>query len=170
MKKILVIALALVLCLSIVACSKEGGEGKKDDVKGETQTWGQITVFVPEGYELSGGSITGSDSDDETQCSIQPTTFNMYDYWWIAIKDAEDAAASIESTKEFNNGEDVTVTAGDNTWTGCKYVYESSFNGSIDCGSISSEINGVTYLVTFCGHAPESAEMIAVLESLAAAE
>lgn len=171
MKKTIAILLALVLMVSLVACGGKDSDkgGKKEEVKGSQQSWGMISVFVPEGYVLNGGSITGIDDTDETQCSIQPEQATMYDYFWIAVKDADFAASSIETTKDVNSAEDITITAGDKDWTGCHYVYDS-YSGSVDCGAVSCEIDGATYLVTFCGHAPDSAEMTAVLSSISAAK
>lgn len=179
MKKIIAFTLALVLVLALAACGNSPatpGSDKPADtnapapaVKGEQQSWGLISVLVPEGYVLSGGSITGVDDTDETQCAIQPETPSMYDYYWICVQDAETAAANIEMTKSMNNAEDITVNDGSRDWTGCHYTYDA-YSGKVDCGAISCVIGDATYVVNFCGHAPDSAEMIAVLASVSAAK
>lgn len=173
MKKFIALMLVLVLTLGLVACGGSADNGGDEteattaEVKGAVGTAGKISVFVPEGYNLNVGSITGS-SDDDSQCYIQPETPNMFDYYWIMIRDSEENAASnVAMTKEVNNAADITITA-DTTWTGCHYVYES-LSGNVDCGVIMATVNGVVYQVNFCGHAPESAELLAVLNSITAA-
>lgn len=168
MKKLIALLLAVVLVLCLVACGSGDKPAETEaTLKGEQKTWGQISVFVPEGYVLGGGSITGVDDTDETQCYIQPETPSMYDYYWICVQDAETAAGNVEMTKNINYAEDITVNDGSKDWTGCHYVYES-YSGSVDCGAVVCEIDGVTYVVNFCGHAPESAEMKTVLASVTA--
>lgn len=173
MKKLISILLAFVLVFALAACGGEGGEdgGKAaEEVKGAQASWGLISVFVPEGYVLSGGSITGADDTDETQCSIQPETASMYDYYWISVKNKEDIDSSIQTTKEMNSASDITFKTGDIEWTGCSYKYTTALSGDVDIGSVTANIGGVDYLVSFCGHAPESAEMNAVLGSITAAK
>lgn len=168
MKKLLALLLAVIMIFSFAACGEGEGDNQQPEVKGEQQSWGQISVFVPEGYVLNGGSITGVDDDDPTQCAIQPETTSMYDYFWIIAKDEATVLTDIETTKSMNDAKDITVDAGGNTWTGCHYVYEA-YSGNIDCGAVYCTVDGVTYLVNFCGHAPDSPELITVLSSIKAA-
>ncbi len=159
MKKIITLILALIMMLVFASCGS---------VKGEQKTWGNISVFVPEKYSLNGGSL--ANDNDKNQCTIKPEqSTNMYDYFIVAITNAKNALSNIASTKSVNNAEDVTVKVGDTEWKGCKYLYDS-VSGKIDCGMIYAEIGDVTYQVSFCGHAPESEEMNAILASLATAK
>ncbi|MCQ2419191.1 MAG: hypothetical protein MJ085_05325 [Clostridia bacterium] len=172
MKKLIAILLVLVLAFGVFACSAESGghkHKKEDEITwGSMQTWGRISVFVPDGYVLQGGNITGIDDTDETQCSIQPETPSFYDYYWIVITDAETAESNIEATKAINSGKNATVTAGDHEWKGVTYSM-TGLNGSIDAGVVYSEIDGVVYQVTFVGHEPDSNEVSSVLKSIKAA-
>lgn len=171
MKKIIALVLVLMLTFGLVACggSAEGEDtgdvATAEEVKGAVATAGQISVFVPEGYKLSMGSITGADDSDTTQCYIQPETPSMTDYFWIMVKDSEESAASsIAMTKDVNEAADITINA-DVNWTGCHYVW----GDDLDCGVVCGTVNGVVYQVNFAGHAPTSAEMLAVLNSITAA-
>lgn len=181
MKKLLAILLALAMILCFAACgekqdanndSPDGGNtdtgDKAPEVKGEQKSWGEISVFVPEGYNLNGGSITGVDDEDPKQCYMQTDPASMYDYFWIITKDEESALADIEMTKSLNNAEDLTLEVDGKTWKGCSYVYSTSFNGDVTIGSVCCTIDGATYVVNFSGHAPDSPEMTAILGSVKA--
>lgn len=174
MKKLIALLLAVMLVLCLVACggdaNPDGGDKPAEteaQLKGEQKTWGQISVFVPEGYVLGGGSITGVDDTDETQCYIQGETPSMYDYYWICVQDAETAASNIELTKSINNAEDITINDGSKDWKGCHYVYDA-YSGKVDIGAVACEIDGVTYVANFCGHKPDSDELKTVLASIGA--
>ncbi|MCQ2456576.1 MAG: hypothetical protein MJ096_04385 [Clostridia bacterium] len=180
MKKILAIVLMLVLVLSLAACGKgedagtdNGGketEEVKEEMKGEVNTWGKISVFVPEGFTFGQGSITGVDDTDETQCYLKGgDQYDMYHYFWIVVTEEESAKSNVDMTKSVNEAEDITIKA-DNEWTGCHYVYSTAFNGDLDCGMVYRVIDGAAYQVSFCGYATDSAEMTAVLNSIAAAK
>ena len=167
MKKLFALVLSVILVVALVGCggssAKTKGEAK---MKGTTETWGEISVFVPDGFEFHGGNITGVDDTDEKQCYMKKDPQSMYDYIWIVVKDDEASAKSnVETTKDVNKAEDVTVKADNGEWTGCHYVYES-YKGSVDCGAIYATVDGKTIQVNFAGYAPESKEMKAVLSSL----
>lgn len=175
MKKIFAALLTAALVMGLTACGGSGSDSKETKseaataVEGEQGTAGKISVFVPKGYVLNQGSITGVDDEDDTQCYMQGETPSMYDYYWIMIQSSEDSAkANAEMTKSSNNAEDASVAAGDTTWTGCTYVYSGS-TADYDCGCVYATVDGVVYQVNFCGHALDSAEMQAVLASIKAA-
>ena len=178
MKKLISIVLILSLVFCFAACgSKEGGEkgGKAEDVKGAEQTVGNITVFVPDGYKLAGGNITGTDKDnpDPDSCYIQPETPNMFDYYTIQVSTEEQATSNIEMSKSANadasgikDVKDVETKIGDVTWKGFSYLYESDLNSDIPCGAYYATIGETVYYVMVTGHAIDSAEAAAVLGSL----
>lgn len=170
MKKHSVLAhvfLAVVLLLCIAAC--DGGDREPAMPKGSLQTWGEISVFVPEGYALHGGAIVGSKTDDVKQCSIQPEKPNSYDYYWIISTTAEKAVENIATTKEVNAADDITVKANGTEWKGCHYLYKPLSGRAVDCGSIYRTDGDIVYQVNFAGHAPDSVEMTAVLASITGA-
>ena len=113
--KISALVMALLLIVgSLVAC---GGGG----VTGETQTWGNITVLVPNGMTLKGGSIL--DEQDPNVVNISKTDDAMKYFLITIVADEESAKSNIDLTREINEGcEDVSVEAG-STWTGVKYQF-----------------------------------------------
>ncbi|MBQ7715276.1 MAG: hypothetical protein IJT70_05340 [Clostridia bacterium] len=152
MKKILkIFAVVMVLALVVTvfaACGdkKEGTDedGSADDAKGATQTWGNITIFVPEGYTLNGGDMFDKEDPDKLTLNKEGSS---YDYVMVSANFTEDeATTSIDTTKSFNDGcEDVEITAGANTWKGVAY------NASgVDCISLYAQI-GEGYVVLSSG-------------------
>lgn len=179
MKKVLALLLTLVLALSLFACGgtdsdadvEKDDKPAKEEVKGEVQTWGKISIFVPEGYEFGHGSITGSDDEDESQCYLRPEgSTSMYDYFWIVVNSEETVKNNISMSKEVNSADDITFKAGDTEWTGCHYLYTTALNGDVDCGTVYRMIGDEAYQVSFAGYATDSAVMTAVLSSIDAAE
>ncbi len=170
MKKILVLILSVILVVAFAGC---GGDNSKvsttkkgeEKMKGTTENWGEISVFVPDGFEFKGGSITGVDDTDEKQCYMKKDPNAMFEYIWIVVNDEEAVKNNIEMTKSVNSAEDITVSADNGEWTGCHYIYAGA-SGDVDCGAIYSVIDGTSFQVNFAGYAPESKEMKAVLYSL----
>ena len=64
MKKIIAVLMVLMLTLSLCACGSSS-------LKGEEQTWGNISVFVPEGWNLTGGDLL--DENDPDKLSLKDT-------------------------------------------------------------------------------------------------
>ncbi len=136
------------------------GEDPKQEVKGEEKTWGNITVFIPEGMQLTGGSLI--DKESKNDLSIQLTE-NLSHYYNVSIVEEETAINSVAGTKEINEGaSDVSFTAGENTWTGVAYKYAST----TDCFQVYSTINGKVVLITAGWNAYDSAETNAILASI----
>ena len=137
--KVIAMLLTLVMALgSFAACGKgsDNGNGGNDTgssdnggaaaIKGETKSWGNITVFVPEGYDITG------EEDDPDYVQVYLVSRPLQAFTICVVDSEEDALASIEITKEANevNGGagDVTIKAGGVNWNG--YAYKS---GSDDC-------------------------------------
>ena len=87
MKKFLkIMALALILALSVTALAACGGDSSadtgaadaSDGVAGETQTWGNITVFVPEGYTLNGGDMFDENDPDKLTITGEGMDYFMF--------------------------------------------------------------------------------------------
>ena len=167
--KITAIVMALALLVSVFAScgggqdnggnSADNGAAAADAVKGETQTWGNITVLVPEGMTLKGGNILDENNPDVVNISKSDNAMN---YFLITINDDEDGVKSgIESTREGNDGaKDVTVDAGA-SWTGVTYEYSG-----MDVFQIYAEFDGRFAVVQSYGFAADSDTSKAILSSL----
>ena len=136
----LILMLAVLMVVSIAACGKndaasgsdtssgassgDAGDSGNVAVQGKTETWGNITVAVPEGMNLKGGNALDENNPDVVNIS---EANNAMHYFLITVVDTEEQAASdIDSTREFNEGsQDVTVDAGVQ-WKGVQYDYSGS--------------------------------------------
>ncbi len=134
--KIAAIVMALLLCCAAFAsCGGDNGssDSKGGDtssaaadtsVSGKTETWGNITVLVPDDMTLKGGNILDEKNPDVVNISKKDNATN---YILITINDSEDGAKSgVKSTKEANKGsKDVEFEAGEE-WEGVSYEYSGS--------------------------------------------
>ena len=156
------IAIALIVSVVAVALASCGGnsEGGSDNAPaGETQTWGNITVLVPDGMELKGGNIL--DENDPDVVNIHEKDNELH-YFLITLGDSEDdAASSIEATKEYNEGaEDYTIDIGGVKWTGVKYDYMGPVFQAY------GTVNGQIVMVQCYGFESDGATTTAVLQSI----
>ena len=156
--KITCVVLTLVLALTLLAAC--GGGEDAADVKGETQTWGEITLFVPEEYTLKGGDMFGEEAPNRLTLNKGESSF---EYIMVGSGYTEDeAASSIDMTRSVNEGcEDIEITAGANTWTGVAYN-----SLGVDCVSVSAPIGDGYVLITSAGAAKDDAAFNKVLESI----
>lgn len=120
----MLLVFVMVLCC-LTACGGGGGEGDEDggnaaaDVKGAEQTWGNITLLVPEGMELKGGNIL--DENDPDVLNIHEKD-NEFHYFMVTIYDEESCKNSISGTKDMNDEvKDVNLDVGGIKWTGVTY-------------------------------------------------
>ncbi len=131
--KISAVVMALLLCCAIFAsCGDSSGSGSSsggsssaaDTAAGKTETWGNITVLVPDGMTLKGGNVLDEKNPDVVNISKEDNAMN---YFLITINDSEDGAKmGIDSTKEANEGsKDLSFDAGVK-WTGVSYEYSGS--------------------------------------------
>lgn len=165
-KKLIALILAALAAFAMLAAcggGEGGGEGGGAAVKGETQTWGNLTVFVPEGYALTGGSLLNKEDPDALQIYLE--TSPLHAFTVSVTDDEEEADGSLTATKEMNDANgaegDVTFTAGGVTWTGYAYKY-----GNDDCFIAYGEVSGKWVLVSGGYSAYNSDEATAVLESI----
>ena len=161
------IAFALVVSVAIFAFASCGGKTEGGDTesvadnapKGETQTWGNITIFVPEGMELKGGNIL--DENNPNVVNIHEKENEMHYFLVTLGDDEEDAASSIGTTKEFNEGaEDITFNFDGVEWKGVKY----DFMGPVF--QVYAAVNGHIVMVQCYGFECDSATTAAVLQSI----
>jgi hypothetical protein len=168
MKKITkILALVLMLALTVTLFAACGGEKTDADgdsgdakVKGETQTWGNVTLFVPEEYTLNGGNVI--DPEDPDVLTLNKGD-SFRDYIMLSANFTEDnATSSIDTTRSLNDGaEDIEIAAGANTWKGVAY------NASgVDCISVYANIGEGYVVVSSAGLTKDDAVLSAVLESV----
>lgn len=166
MKKILALALCLVMVLGLTACnSGVQPTSKVEPVEGKNapQTYGNLTVFVPDSMTLSGGSA--SDPSDLNVLWLAPKDGAAKFFQVSILADAETAKANVDRLKETNaNAEDVEVmTFGERDWTGITYQAENN-----PCFDLYSD-NGETVVEVLCyGYGMTDAETGAILESIVA--
>lgn len=171
----LILMLAVLMVVSIAACGKndaasgsdtssgassgDAGDSGNVAVQGKTETWGNITVAVPEGMNLKGGNALDENNPDVVNISEAD---NAMHYFLITVVDTEEQAASdIDSTREFNEGaQDVTVDAGVQ-WKGVQYDYSGS-----PVFHIYGVVDGRAVEVQSYSFAPDSDTAKAILGSL----
>lgn len=161
-------ALALV---AFAACGPKGetgnGEtetkGGEEQAKGTVETWGVITVLIPEGMSLKGGSLL--DSESKNDATIMGAANDYSEYFMISVKDSEDTVKdSIDMTREINDDvkiDDVTETLDGVEWKGI--TYESL---GIRVYVVYAEIGGQFVQVTGTGHTYDDATSVAILKSV----
>ncbi len=153
MKKIIAVLMVLMLTLSLCACGSSS-------LKGEEQTWGNISVFVPEGWNLTGGDLL--DENDPDKLSLKDPDADSFTYVNVLIDTEENIDNNINATKEMNEGtSDTTVKVGEAEWTGL--TYESI---GYKCGYLKHVAADKVYAVYFCGYATDDAAFQAILGSL----
>ena len=133
--------------------------GAAGDAKGETQTWGNITVLVPEGMNLKGGNILDENNPDIVNVKKDDNELN---YFLITIVDSEDdAKSSLELTRSANEGaKDVTIDAGA-AWKGVTY---QSLN--MDVFQVYGTVDGKVVTVQAFGFAADDSTTKDVLSSI----
>ncbi len=167
-KYVRIFALVLALIMAATVFASCGGDSSADsaggndssDAKGETQTWGNITVFVPEGFALKGGDMFDDEDPDKLTLSKDGSSF---DYFLVTAGFTQDnAEMSIEGTRSANEGcEDVEIKVGDVTWKGVAYTWSS-----LDIVVVTAPMGEGYVLFTSSGHGKDDATFKAVLESL----
>lgn len=161
MKKILAFLLAVLVCVSLLAAcgddsssdsSSGSSSGSGSTESANTQTWGDITVYVPDGMTLEGGNGT-FDPDDPKTLWLREGNGGM-NYIKVQLVDsAADAQNNIDMTKSMNE----EYSPRDLTWTGPNGIswkgvmYEAS--GYL-CVSLYAETNGKVYYVISAGYDP----------------
>ena len=124
-----------------------------------TETWGDYTVGVPEGWTFKKGDTF--DENDTRYCSVKKSSFSYFDF---KMEKEEIYMQKYEQNKATYTNEqtDVSGKIGDIDWTGFQY--------SDGMGGYGFELyalaNGKPVRVSCCGFKFDSTEAKAILESL----
>ena len=153
-KKLLVCMLTVVMCVGLTACGGDSGSttsgdettqttdgGDAGDVtdagsdQGQTEeafsmdgakeeTWGDLTVSVPSGYEFKKGDAF--DENDTRYCSVRKSDLHYIDF---NMEDDDVCKQKYEYNKKTytNEQKDISGTYGDIAWTG--FEYSDGFGG-----------------------------------------
>lgn len=169
--------LALILAIAMLATFMVACGGKKDDdksgagadtaepaVTGAEQTWGELTVFVPDSMDFKGGDGTFDPDDPKTAWLTDKE--KATNYIKVSIVDSEDNAKSnIETTREMNksyNPVDSSVKINDTAeWTGITYNASGT-----DCTMLYSVAGDKVYFVMAGGYKDNDDTLLEVLKSL----
>ncbi len=169
--------LALILSVAMLMTFMAACGGKKEasDTKtetqaetqaataGEVQTWGELSVFVPESMEMKGGD--GTFAPDDPKVLWLYNKEKATDYIKVSIVDSEDNAKSnVDTTKSINeqyNPEDAAVTVGNTEWKGVAY----DVNG-IPVFSLYAVAGDKVYFIMSAGYKYDSEIITTVLDSL----
>lgn len=161
---ILLLAFGFVLaCYIGCACENEDTPDDSVQISGSEATWQKLTVFVPEGMVLVGGSAL--DASDPNTAWIQRSGDEL-SYFLINIVSESTAESTVKTTKELNSGEDVSFKVGGIQWQGVKYKYA----GVSDNFQVYGSVNGKTVMVSGSRFACDSKEAKAVLGSIKLAD
>ena len=165
--RLLSFALALCFaaaCIPFLACSGNNDDGGEQlNISGSEASWQKLTVFIPDGMELVGGSAL--DASDPKTAWVQRRGDEL-SYFLINIVSMEKIDTTIKTTKELNSGEDIEFDAGKLHWKGVKYKYA----GIADCFQVYADVNGSSVLVSGSRFAHDSAEANALLRSIKIAD
>lgn len=131
-------------------------------VTGASQSWGEISVLVPDSMNMQGGNGTLDPEDEQTLWMYNND--NAADYIEVTTKyDEASAKNNIEMSKSVNetyHPEDVSFTAG-GEWNGITYDAHG-----IACTVIYSVSGDKVYYVMIAGYPYDGDVVKTVLESL----
>ncbi len=126
---------------------------------GSTETWGDYTVGIPEGWEFRKGDAF--DENDTRYCQVKKDSFTFFDF---KMESEETCKSKYEYNKNTYTNEqvDVSGTYGSIDWTG--FQYSDGYGGyGVE---LYSTVNGKPVRVSISGYAFDSQEVKAVLETL----
>ena len=184
MKKLLaVILLAMSLCVCLAACGDDDDDDRKSKKRDKdeteesatpteeptpaadtetiasTETWGDYTVGIPEGWTFRKGDAF--DDADTRYCSVKKSDFKYFDF---KMETEETMTKQYEYNKNTYTNEqtDISGTYGGIDWTG--FQYSDGWGGyGFELYAIT---NGKPVRVSSCGFKFDSPEAEAVLGSL----
>lgn len=169
----LILAVAMLATL-MVACGDKKSDDKSDNSASETdapavagaeQTWGEITVFVPDTMKMTGGN-GAYDPDDQKTLWLHSNEAGTK-YIEVTIVDSEDnAKTNLEGTKtmskEYSPVDLSYVSPATNqTWNGVEYDALG-----YHCVSVYTVAGDKVYYIMSAGYTIDSGELPAVLDSL----
>jgi len=167
----LLVTTGLLASLGLTACGKEEDASTdaaaattvatENTVSGKTESYFNFaSVLIPDGMKLVEGKLAGHEDPDAFWIQLSD---NEAHYYMVRIEDEETCVSSVKQTKEVNTGaKDVTVTAGDVTWTGAAYKY----NDMMDCFQIYGKLGEQYVLVSAGWHSVDEAATKAILASI----
>lgn len=100
----------------------DNGSGDSSSIKGEEQTWGEITVFVPEDMELNGGDMADKENKKAARLLAKDDAMKYINI--TVYEDDSNPKSNIDMTKSMNkeyNPADVSYEKDGVTWTGVEY-------------------------------------------------
>lgn len=146
------ILVAAVTAVSLAACgSPAAPEGVRED-------WGRISLCVPDGMFLTGGTLTNPEDDGALWLQVEgePQTFMT-----VIITDEDTARSDIAYTAGLEDGKNVSVKAGGTVWTGTGYTHGED-KGFVIAGTV----DGIAYEVTGEGIGAKDEAVKTVLSSI----
>ena len=164
--RILALILMLALCFTFAACgggSDEPTATPEDfvppDPQDETLTWGNISVLVPKGFELSYG-LPG-DGTDKSGCIVMDS-HDLRRYCIVQITDKDTIDNEIAIAVDESEAVDIEpYVTGQKTWTGVCYM-----DGEDPAYRIFSEVDGHYFLIKSLKFDFNDGVMGKILESL----
>lgn len=174
--KLLALLLAIAMLAAVIAACGEKKDDSKSDASGSTeetasavagkeQTWGEITVFVPDSMKMQGGN-GAYDPDDKKTLWLHSNEAGT-NYIEVTIVDSEDnAKTNLEGTKtmsaEYKPADLSYVSPATNqTWTGVEYDALG-----YHCVSAYTVAGDKVYYIMSAGYTLDAGELPAVLDSL----
>jgi len=124
-----------------------------------TETWGDYTVGIPEGWEFKKGDVF--DENDTKYCSVKKSSFSYFDFK-METEDTQKQQYEYNKKTYTNEQTDVSATYGEIAWTGFQY---SDGYGGYGFEAYATA-NGKPVRVSCAGFKFDSAEAQAVLGSL----
>lgn len=154
-------ALALTVC-GMAGCGSAGSAGGSadgGDAAGRQETWGNLSVLVPEDMYLTGGSVT--DEQDPDSLWLQDA-HDQFKYYVVTVVDGEQLETDIKQSVAINEGETKDgFKVGGNSWHGMTYTFNDKPGFQV-----GAEIGGVTYEVSCYGYDLESDRSQSILASV----
>lgn len=176
MKKIIALCLCVLMIAALCCCTAKapvstennGGaaqtEAAAPKVDGETQTHGNLTVFIPKGMNLVPGDMFDEENPDALTIQDENDAFN---YVMVTIYDSDTIDSNMEMTKEFNEDcefTDISKSLSNGSFTG--FFYES---WGTPCVNLKGELSGNYVQISAAGFEADSDAFIAILESIVVA-
>ena len=168
----LLVTTGLLVSLGLTACGKdedastEAATGAavttEASVAGKTESYFNFaSVLIPDGMKLVEGKLAGHEDPDAFWIQLSD---NEAHYYMVRIEDQETCVSSVKRSQLDNQGaKDVTVTAGDVTWTGVAYKYNDNMT---DGFQIYGKLGEQYVLVSAGWHSVDEAATKAILSSI----
>ena len=142
--KIICLILAALCAVLVLSSCGETDAPKTDDIKGETEEFKNLSVFVPEGMTLVAANAVNDSSGGDIKTMVMSSDENEDHYFFMMLTNKENAENSIAGSRTANDGvKDITVKAGGREWTGIAYKYEN-----LDCFQLYGMFGETAFLIS----------------------